>query len=61
LEFNPDMMLQVIRNKIRYIEIPVNYLERVGESSVTGSFWKSFKLGLRMIFLIFKHRFNMIK
>lgn len=61
LEFNPDMMLQIIRNSISYIEIPVKYLKRVGVSSVTGSFVKTFVLGLKMIGLILKHRFGMIK
>jgi len=60
-EFNPDMMLQVIRNKIRYIEIPVNYLRRVGESAVTGRLSKIIITGLRMILLILKHRFGIIK
>lgn len=60
-EFNPDMMLQVIRNKIRYIEIPINYLKRVGRSSATGSKLKTIIIGLKMIILIFKHRLNIIK
>lgn len=60
-EFNPDMALQIIRNKIRYIEIPVKYLRRVGVSSVTGDFKRTFIVGIKMIILILKHRFNIIK
>jgi glycosyltransferase involved in cell wall biosynthesis len=60
-EFNPDMMLQVIRNRIKYIEIPVKYLGRVGVSSVTGNFLKVLFVGFKMIFLIFKHRLGLIK
>lgn len=60
LEFNPDMMLQIIRNRIRFIEIPINYLKRIGKSSVTGSLYRSFILGLKMIVLIFKHGLNII-
>ncbi len=60
LEFNPDMMLQIIRNRIKYIEIPINYLKRVGESSVTGKFYKVIFVGLKMILLIIKHRFGII-
>jgi glycosyltransferase involved in cell wall biosynthesis len=59
-EFNPDMMLQIIRNNIRYIEIPVRYLSRVGTSSVTGSFRKVLIVGFSMIFLILKHRLGLI-
>ncbi|MEA3329254.1 MAG: glycosyltransferase family 2 protein [Nanoarchaeota archaeon] len=61
MEFNPDMMLQVIRNKINYIEIPINYLKRVGVSSATGDFKRTFVIGLQMICLIFKHKLKMIK
>ena len=60
-EFNPDMMLQVIRNKIKYIEIPISYLRRVGVSSVTGDMKRTIPVGLKMILLIIKHRLNIIK
>jgi len=60
-EFNPDMMLQIIRNRIIYIEIPVKYLKRVGVSSVTGSLPKTIAVGLKMILLIMKHRLGLIK
>jgi glycosyltransferase involved in cell wall biosynthesis len=61
MEFNPDMMLQVIRNKINYIEIPIKYLRRVGVSSATGDFRRTFKIGMSMVWLIFKHRIGIIK
>ncbi len=54
--FGVEIMLLIIQNKEKIIEIPVNYKPRVGESSVTGSRWKAFKLGLSMIKLVFKHR-----
>ena len=60
-EFNPDMMLQVIKNKIPFIEIPVNYNKRVGISSVTGERIKAIKLGATMSLLILKHRLRIIK
>ncbi len=60
MEFNPDMMLQVIRNKIKFIEIPVNYLRRVGQSSATGDMKRTIIIGLGMILLIFKHKFKLI-
>jgi len=59
-EFNLDMGLQIIRNKIKFLEIPINYHKRVGKSSVTGNKFKAFILSIRMLFLIFKHRFNII-
>ena len=60
-EFNLDMMLQVIRNKIKFIEIPLNYKKRIGKSSVTGSRRKAGVLAIKMLILIFKHKFNLIK
>ena len=61
MEFNPDMMLQVIKNNIKFIEIPVNYLKRVGQSSVTGDNSKTMVVGFGMILLILKHRIRIIK
>jgi len=61
MEFNPDMMLQIIRNKIPFIEIPVRYLKRIGISSATGDMKRTVIIGLKMIFLIFKHKFKRIK
>lgn len=57
--FGPQILLEVIQHKIPFVEIPLNYCERVGESSVTGDFWKSWKLGWRMIFLVLEYRFGL--
>jgi glycosyltransferase involved in cell wall biosynthesis len=59
--FNPDMMLQIIRNRIKYVEIPLKYLKRVGVSSVTGKLSKTIVVGFSMILLILKHRLEIIK
>jgi glycosyltransferase involved in cell wall biosynthesis len=56
--FGPELMLLTILNKIDFIEVPVKYGPRVGQSSVTGSFWKALKLGIVMIGLIVKYRFT---
>ncbi|NUM55393.1 MAG: glycosyltransferase family 2 protein [Candidatus Hydrogenedentes bacterium] len=55
--FGPQMLLIVILNGIHFIEIPVNYKRRVGESSVTGSKVKAFFLGMSMIGMILRYRF----
>ena len=57
--FGPQMLLEVIQHGIPFVEIPMNYRARVGESSVTGSFWKAWKLGWRMIFLVLEYRLGM--
>jgi glycosyltransferase involved in cell wall biosynthesis len=58
--FGPELMLLVVLNKIKFVEVPVNYGLRVGESSVTGSFWKALILGFQMIGLILEYRIKSI-
>lgn len=55
-QFGPEMMVLSLRHGYRVIQVPVNYLPRVGESSVTGDPAKAFRLGLQMIWLITSHR-----
>ena len=54
--FGPQFKLLVILNKIKFIEIPLNYRKRIGKSSVTGSKWKAFLLGMQMINLVISYR-----
>ena len=54
--FGPQLLMEVVAHKIPFVEIPINYRKRVGESSVTGDFRKAFKLGMRMIALILEYR-----
>lgn len=56
--FGFELTLLVLRAKIPMCQIPIHYCERVGQSSVTGDFSKTFKLGMRMIGDIFKHKFK---
>jgi glycosyltransferase involved in cell wall biosynthesis len=50
--FGPEMMILGFRYKIPSVQIPINYKERVGESSVTGNLAKAFVLGIKMNILI---------
>jgi len=54
----PEMLMLTLRNGLRFVEVPVNYLPRVGTSSVTGSYVKAFFLGLQMIRYILRVRFG---
>ncbi len=54
--FGPEMMVLTLLSDLRVIQIPVNYLPRVGESAVTGDFQKAFALGLVMIGLVLRYR-----
>ena len=54
--FGPEMMLLSLIAGLRVIQIPVNYLPRVGVSSVTGDLRKAVALGLWMIGLVWRYR-----
>jgi glycosyltransferase involved in cell wall biosynthesis len=51
-----EILLLTIVSGARFVEVPVNYLPRVGVSSVTGDPGKAAVLGLRMISLILRFR-----
>jgi hypothetical protein len=57
--FGPQLLMEVVAHHIPFVEIPVNYRTRVGESSVTGDLWKAFGLGIRMIGLVLGYRFGL--
>jgi len=54
--FGPELMLLCITSGLRMVEVPVNYLPRVGVSSVTGSTGKAVRLGVRMTFHVLGFR-----
>jgi len=56
--FSPELMMLAIRSRLTCVEIPVHYHPRSGDSKITGSFKKAFRLGLRMIFMIIRYRFR---
>jgi glycosyltransferase involved in cell wall biosynthesis len=51
-----EIILLTITSGARFIEVPVNYLPRVGVSSVTGDPRAALDVGLRMIALILRAR-----
>jgi glycosyltransferase involved in cell wall biosynthesis len=59
--FGPQLLLEAVAHGIPFVEIPVNYRSRVGVSSVTGDFWKAFRLGMRMIALVWEYRLGLIR
>lgn len=54
--FGLEMMLHVITRRIPMVQVPVRYMPRVGESSVTGRQSAAVALGLRMIGLVLRTR-----
>jgi glycosyltransferase involved in cell wall biosynthesis len=59
-QFGPELMLLTVASGARVVEIPVNYLPRVGTSSVTGDMRKALVLGIQMIAFIVKFRLETI-
>jgi len=54
--FGPEMMVLSLIEGLRVIQVPVNYLPRIGESSVTGDLRKAMLLGLWMVGLVLRYR-----
>jgi glycosyltransferase involved in cell wall biosynthesis len=54
--FGPEMMLLSLLHGLRVIQVPVNYLPRVGVSSVTGDPAKAVRLGMWMLWLVLRYR-----
>ena len=59
--FGPEMMVRGYLMKYRCVQIPVNYKERTGISSVTGNLRKAVVLGAQMTILIVAMRFGLEK
>jgi glycosyltransferase involved in cell wall biosynthesis len=58
--FGPELMLATIASGARFVEVPVNYLPRVGVSSVTGDLQAAVKLGVQMIGFILLYRLRTV-
>jgi glycosyltransferase involved in cell wall biosynthesis len=56
--FLPEMVILALRNRLRVIEVPVNYRGRVGESKITGNLKGTLRTGFNMIGLILRYRFQ---
>ena len=54
--FGPEMMVLSSLMGQKIVQIPVNYTERIGTSSVTGNTFVATRLGLRMIQMIVEYR-----
>lgn len=54
--FGLEMQLLVVATGERFVQVPVNYHPRVGESAVTGDLKKTLALGVDMIGLVLRIR-----
>ncbi|MBZ0253392.1 MAG: glycosyltransferase family 2 protein [Candidatus Methylomirabilis sp.] len=59
-EFSPEMMAEVIRCRIKVIEIPVRYGPRLGgESQHSGTYFKLTRTALKMLRVLVRKKFGM--
>ncbi|MDI6825964.1 MAG: glycosyltransferase family 2 protein [Candidatus Aenigmarchaeota archaeon] len=57
--FSPEMIIEALKANLKIVEVPLNYRKRIGIGKITSSGkWRAFKVGLRMIWLIFQKRFS---
>ena len=53
-----EMQLKALRHKFSYVEIPVNYRNRIGVSKVSGTLKGSIFAGIKILSWIFKYSFK---
>ena len=56
--FSPELIIRAIQNGISFVEIPVFYRPRVGQSKGAGDIWSAIKVGVKMGWLIWGERFR---
>lgn len=59
--FGAQLLMETIVHRIPFVEIPVNYRQRVGFSMATGNQWKAISIGIQMILLVWKYRLGFHK
>ena len=58
-EFSPELMIEVLRQRKRVVEIPVSYYPRTGgESKHSAGFWQLAKTATKMLRMIVRKRFR---
>lgn len=58
--FNPEMVMLASVHGLKFIEIPVNYMKRVGRSMGTKNLFNAALLGFGMIWLIIRYRLKFL-
>ncbi len=50
-----EMQIKAVKKRLRILEVPVKYRERIGVSKITGTFSGTIKAGTKIIYTIFKY------
>jgi len=53
-----EMQIKAVKQRLKYMEVPVNYKPRIGKSKVSGTIKGSIKAGTIILFWIFKSLFK---
>ena len=53
-----EMQLKVLKKKMKYTEVPVNYRNRIGVSKVSGTVKGAVMAGVKILGWIFKYSFK---
>lgn len=53
-----EMQIKAAQHKLKCTEVPVNYKNRIGTSKVSGTVKGTIMAGYKIIFAIFKYKFN---
>lgn len=56
--FLPEMIILAVKHHVSFIEIPVNYRGRIGESKITGNLKGALHTGFKMMALILSYKFK---
>ncbi|MCH2023089.1 MAG: glycosyltransferase family 2 protein [Saprospiraceae bacterium] len=51
-----EMQIKAVKNKLKYIEIPVDYRNRIGKSKISGTLKGTLLAGYKIITTIFKYK-----
>ncbi len=49
-----EMQLKAIKQKLKYLEVPVRYRNRIGKSKISGTLLGTIKAGYKILLWIFK-------
>ena len=53
-----EMQIKTVKKKYKFEEVAVNYKRRIGVSKVSGTIKGTILAGIKIIFAVFKYRFN---
>jgi predicted deacetylase len=50
------MQIKAIRQKLRIVEVPVSYRNRIGVSKISGNLKASVLAGIKILWTVFRYR-----